>query len=328
MEEDKRFLCDVIGVIDDKPTLREYVTESNEEKTQLKFFYNRWKEMLEDNTTPSEATPTTDQSSSKSRARKSPQSSKEVDDDNVPLKMLKFVKKEKDYKAGDRFRCIDSNRQIILTNFTEIEEIHANDSLIPHNVFDFYDLNDLKVIANKNIYLPGVTSFDSSHASRFIDDALSDCGNGNGKGSESVKNDDSNSNYTFSPGGSMYFVPVCVDEKCKPFVDQIFNSLEAGLNFYKDYGRSCGFGTRRSVEKQDEDHKVISKYVVCNRSRFNEKKETISDGNSNHVVRRRTVSSRCGCNAKLILKFISGERYRVSCFVEEHNHDFVPEMGR
>ncbi|KAK1401325.1 hypothetical protein POM88_000930 [Heracleum sosnowskyi] len=388
MEEDKRFLCDVIGVIDDKPTLREYVTESNEEKTQLKFsitdgrcsrkvsffghlakevddalkdscenpviiiiasvkcntdliiIYGRFKcqecgriyphpdkrfctlccdstrgiaivfndremrkltgktvfevtldeaqEMLEDNTTPSEATPTTGQSSTKSRARKSPQSSKEVDDENVPLKMLKFVKKEKvshfafmftlpipiqiassvtittflksvnklphfpyyiditflhtftmsiqifnnikdvspgsfnwnlkvrivrfwrgvsrtgeefkgfnililddkhdrmhafipgnlaekfeeqikvgkvyiifnfivkDYKAEDRFRCIDSNRQIILKNFTQIEEIHANDSLIPHNVFDFYDLNDLKVIANKNIYLPDI----------------------------------------------------------------------------------------------------------------------------------------------------------------------------
>ncbi|KAK1382115.1 hypothetical protein POM88_019850 [Heracleum sosnowskyi] len=116
----------------------------------------------------------------------------------------------------------------------------------------------------------GVTSFDSSHASRFIDDALSDCGNGNGKGSESVENDDANSKYTFSPGGSMYFVPVCADENCKPFVDQIFDSLEAGLNFYKDYGRSCGFGTRRSAEKQDEDHTVL----------------------------------------------------------KEHNHDFVPEMGR
>ncbi|KAK1351233.1 hypothetical protein POM88_054550 [Heracleum sosnowskyi] len=80
------------------------------------------------------------------------------------------------------------------------------------------------------------------------------------QGSESVENDDANSNYTFSPGGSMYFVPVCVDENCKHFVDQIFDSLEAGLNLYKDYGRSCGYGTRRSAEKQDEDHTVIKEH--------------------------------------------------------------------
>lgn len=63
----------------------------------------------------------------------------------------------KDYKPEDRFRCIENDRQIIFTSFTKVEELHDNDSLISDNVFDFYDLSDLKQIANKNIYLTGTT---------------------------------------------------------------------------------------------------------------------------------------------------------------------------
>ncbi|KAK1375612.1 hypothetical protein POM88_031805 [Heracleum sosnowskyi] len=113
----------------------------------------------------------------------------------------------------------------------------------------------------------GVTSFDSSHASRFIDDALSDC--------------------------------------------------EAGLNFYKDYGRSCGFGTRRSVEKQDEDHTVISKCVVCNRSRFNEKKQTISDGATMRDFRnfRRDLKEYVGePNAHMIIEKFNAKKESCESF--------------
>lgn len=134
-------------------------------------------------------------------------------------------------------------------------------------------------------------------------------------------NDDVVSYYKISPGGSRYCVPICGDDNCKPFVDQLFQSLESGMNFYKEYGRLCGFDTRRSAEKKYADGTTVSKYVVCSREGFNEKKESVG-------AQRKTVSSRCGCNAKIILKIVSGKIYRVSKFVEEHNHDVASKVGR
>ncbi|KAK1357305.1 hypothetical protein POM88_050561 [Heracleum sosnowskyi] len=46
-------------------------------------------------TGPTPQTPPTKQSTNKSRARKSPQLNREVDDENVPLSKMKFIKKEK-----------------------------------------------------------------------------------------------------------------------------------------------------------------------------------------------------------------------------------------
>lgn len=136
-----------------------------------------------------------------------------------------------------------------------------------------------------------------------------------------MENDEAISSYIFSPGGRRYSLPVCVDENCKPSVGQLFDSLEAGINFYKAYGNMCGFVTRRSAEKKHADDTVLSKYIVCSREGFNEKKNDKS-------VRRRTLSGRCGCQAKLVLKFVSNQSYRVSVFTEVHNHDLVSEDGR
>lgn len=88
-------------------------------------------------------------------------------------------------------------------------------------------------------------------------------------------------------------------------------------------GQLCGFDTRRTTEKKDDDDakRIITKYVVCSRSGFKERKKIRSDRSTSRV--RRTVSKRCGCNAKVILKFVSGENYRISVFVEDHNHELA-----
>ena len=143
-----------------------------------------------------------------------------------------------------------------------------------------------------------------------------------------MESDDSVSNLSITPGGSRYYLPKCPDNSCKPFVDQLFDSLVAGLSFYKEYGRVCGFDTRKSAEKKHDDGTTISKYVVCSKAGFNEKKEVISNGIRNEVVRRRTVSGRCGCNAKVVLVYVDGGSYQVSKFVEAHNHDLASEIGR
>lgn len=83
----------------------------------------------------------------------------------------------------------------------------------------------------------------------------------------------------------------------------------------------CGFVTRRSAEKKDDDDTITSKYIVCSRSGFNESKKC-------KFVRRRTLSSRCGCEAKIVLKLVANQIYRISFFVEVHNHDLVPRARR
>lgn len=60
-----------------------------------------------------------------------------------------------EYKADEKFRCIYSDKQIAFTNSTKVK-LMENDKLIADNMFDFYDLGDLKEIADKNVYLTGI----------------------------------------------------------------------------------------------------------------------------------------------------------------------------
>lgn len=61
----------------------------------------------------------------------------------------------KEYRAEEKFRCIQSNKQIIFTTYTKVKEIDDNGTFIEQNMFDFFDLSDLKQMANKNVYLTG-----------------------------------------------------------------------------------------------------------------------------------------------------------------------------
>lgn len=62
----------------------------------------------------------------------------------------------KDYKMEDKFRCINNDRQIMLTTYSKVVKFDEDDLLIPKNMFDFYDLCDLSDIANENVYLTGM----------------------------------------------------------------------------------------------------------------------------------------------------------------------------
>ncbi|KAK1398645.1 hypothetical protein POM88_008508 [Heracleum sosnowskyi] len=166
----------------------------------------------------------------------------------------------------------------------------------------------------------GVSSGVSSHFSRLINDSTNHC--------SSNVSDDAISKCTVTPGGRRYYVPIAIDETFIPFVNKLFHSMEKGMIFYQEYGMLSGFNTRRSTEKTDDDNNIVSKYVVCSRAGFNEKKSIVPSKNSSQVRRRRTISNRCCCHAKIILRIVSGKTYRISAFVEEHNHDLVAKDGR
>ena len=45
-------------------------------------------------------------------------------------------------------------------------------------------------------------------------------------------------------------IPTCVVEK-KPVLNQKLKDLQAAYDFYKEYGRVCGFDIRKAQEKSD-----------------------------------------------------------------------------
>ncbi|KAK1400558.1 hypothetical protein POM88_000163 [Heracleum sosnowskyi] len=71
--------------------------------------------------------------------------------------------------------------------------------------------------------------------------------------------------YYTSPAGVEYFIPNC-DEKYKPYVNRFFPSVDAGYEFYKEYGRLCGFDVHKSTSKHASDGTFILKYIECSRA--------------------------------------------------------------
>ncbi|KAK1383649.1 hypothetical protein POM88_021384 [Heracleum sosnowskyi] len=47
-----------------------------------------------------------------------------------------------------------------------------------------------------------------------------------------------------------------------------------------------------------------------------------------YIKRRRTVSRKCDCSAKLALKFVGSESYKVSSFIDKHNHPFATDSEK
>ncbi|KAK1397110.1 hypothetical protein POM88_006973 [Heracleum sosnowskyi] len=136
----------------------------------------------------------------------------------------------------------------------------------------------------------------------------------------------SETNYIVSPGGKRYYKPRCVGDIGIPFTNQVFETLDKGYKFYKQYARLGGFGVRKTTEKKDDDNKtILLKHYVCSNEGFNDP----NDHNSDKVVqRRRTGSQRCGCKSKMVLKYIHGGTYYIFSFVEIHNHPLETENGR
>ncbi|XP_063941365.1 protein FAR1-RELATED SEQUENCE 5-like [Daucus carota subsp. sativus] len=124
-----------------------------------------------------------------------------------------------------------------------------------------------------------------------------------------------------SPGGREYFTPKC-DEKYKPHVDRAFPTVDAAYEFYREYGRLCGFDVRKSSAKHAPDGTLIRKYIECSwAGTYDKNKQTTSEVVAEKPIkRRRTSSRRCDCNAMIKVKYAGLSGYVVSYFVEDHNH--------
>ncbi|XP_026431126.1 protein FAR1-RELATED SEQUENCE 5-like isoform X2 [Papaver somniferum] len=113
-----------------------------------------------------------------------------------------------------------------------------------------------------------------------------------------------------------------------PSLDMEFNSIEKAGAFYKEYGRSRGFSTRkRSSYATGRGPQITRVIFVCRCEGFHKKQVDSSDDDGKK--KRNTTSMRTGCEAmiRIALNTKHGTWY-VNAFKDDHNHDMVPPEER
>lgn len=95
-------------------------------------------------------------------------------------------------------------------------------------------------ILHNNCFNAGLSSFVSSHC------------------------DDPESSEEFPTPDPCFWTPDVADS-LRPVVGLQFNTLNEGIQFYMNYGRSGGFDVRHSTVKRDRDGNISMRYLVCSR---------------------------------------------------------------
>ncbi|XP_031095102.1 protein FAR1-RELATED SEQUENCE 5-like [Ipomoea triloba] len=135
-----------------------------------------------------------------------------------------------------------------------------------------------------------------------------------------------------SPRGKKYWIPSC-DKDSQPYVGQRFSKLDDGVDFYVQYACTVGFDVRRSTETKDRMGNVLRKYLVCSREGFKQPAKDVCPvgegvGDSSISPKRRRVTNRVGCNAKIILKLMGDGRYSVFSVEIRHTHSLCSELAK
>ncbi|RAL49244.1 hypothetical protein DM860_018117 [Cuscuta australis] len=107
----------------------------------------------------------------------------------------------------------------------------------------------------------------------------------------------------------------------------VFQSLEDGFNFYKQYAALAGFDIRKSTNLKVSGV-VVWRYVVCNREGHKHfastcNKPTHDDGDLPKAKQRRRISNRVDCKARVAFRLTGGVGYSISSFIESHNHPMI-----
>lgn len=101
--------------------------------------------------------------------------------------------------------------------------------------------------------------------------------------------------------------------------NHLFDNLEVGIEFYKKYDAIVGFDTRLSTNCDFRDDVPNFRYMVCIRAGFKEA--------STSTVKRKRLSKRFGCTARICFKFVSKETCAIYLFDERHTHPLVENLA-
>ncbi|XP_035838067.1 protein FAR1-RELATED SEQUENCE 5-like [Helianthus annuus] len=103
----------------------------------------------------------------------------------------------------------------------------------------------------------------------------------------------------------------------------VFSSLDDCYSMYVKYDKECGFSVGKGTTKTNSKGVLHIKYYLCTRSGlYKDKKVDMLDPNQKERVVRSNFSKRTDCGALLCVLFEDGS-WKVSKFVEEHNHELV-----
>ena len=91
-----------------------------------------------------------------------------------------------------------------------------------------------------------------------------------------------------------------------------FNNEEAAYKFYNDYALKVGFSVRRFSWSKNAQGVVVRKTYVCSKQGWKK-----SMGNPT----RSMPESRCGCQARMVLRRHPNEKFLVRTLISDHNHD-------
>jgi len=122
-------------------------------------------------------------------------------------------------------------------------------------------------------------------------------------------------------------VPNC-DDKSKPKVGQLFDTLLEGKQFYENYAHSVGFSVRASSQTTDKSGTIRWKYFVCSKEGYLPDKKKDKEQSEVTVKTRRRSLTREGCNANVVFKWVEGGKYELARFHESHTHALASPSKR
>ncbi|KAK8919006.1 Protein FAR1-RELATED SEQUENCE 5 [Platanthera zijinensis] len=103
----------------------------------------------------------------------------------------------------------------------------------------------------------------------------------------------------------------------EPYVGQIFNDLDAIYNFYNAYARKLGFGVRKNSSTISKvSGKRIWKNYVCDKAGV----KFCRPIDSSEEIKRLRETRSC-CLAKLDVRKFDDDKWIVTNFIKEHNHE-------
>ena len=122
-------------------------------------------------------------------------------------------------------------------------------------------------------------------------------------------------------------MPNC-DDKSKPKVGQLFDTLLEGNQFYENYAHSVGFSVRASSQTTDKSGTIRWKYFVCSKEGYLPDKRKDKEQSEVTVKTRRRSLTREGCNANVVFKWVEGGKYELARFHESHTHALASPSKR
>ncbi|VFQ77329.1 unnamed protein product [Cuscuta campestris] len=123
-----------------------------------------------------------------------------------------------------------------------------------------------------------------------------------------------------------HWVPQCPDNYI-PKVGMVFKDLDDAIRFYRAYAAEAGFDVRKTTTTKKKGS-VVWQYVVCSRE-GKKHVPTILHNDASHdngqaalskPGRRRRISKRIGCMARVAFRILGHDGYVLSIFEEQHNH--------